>query len=94
MGQKVDGKLLKTTCFWSWVLINLNYAENGNLIQFKQEGGPIYTVISTDFIIVKQWFVANLNLETPKISKTKNNLVQKVWEQLRMLRKRPNLRKS
>ena len=94
MGQKVDGKLLKTTFFWSWVLINLNYAENGNLIQFKQEGGPTYTVISTDFIIVKQWFVANLNLETPKISKTKNNLVQKVWEQLRMLRKRPNLRKS
>ena len=94
MRQKVDGKLLKTIFFWSWVLINLNYAENRNLIQFKQEGGSIYTVISTDFVIVKQWFVANLNLETPKISKIKDNLVQKVWEQLRMLRKRPNLRKS
>ena len=49
---------------------DLNYVENENLTQFKQEERQIYQQILC-FIIVKQLFLPNLGLSNPKISKIK-----------------------
>ena len=69
--QKIDGKLLKTAFFWSRVLSDLIYAENGDLTWFKQEWGPKYQEMLC-FAIAKWLFVLPiLRLKTPKISKDK-----------------------
>ena len=59
--QKIDGKLLKSSFFWSRSWTDLNYAENKNSSQLKQERGPIFEHMVC-FVVVKLSFVTSIGL--------------------------------